>query len=142
MPRHPMPPQTPDDGRRAASPRIDPEVRMSDMSKETADALEGIARAESDILERLMQMQVHNLEQSGLDPRAYALVKLATLIAVDAPPASFVTQVAWALESGVTAEEILGVLIAAAPQVGIPRVVSAGPEVMLALGMSLDLVEA
>lgn len=112
---------------------------MPEVTKDTADSLEGIATAESEILERLFKMQLHNLEESGLDPRAYSLVKLATLIAIDAPPASFVAQVEFALDVGVTPEEVLGVLIAAAPQVGIPRVVSAAPEVMLALGMSLDL---
>ena len=113
-----------------------PEVTVS---KRTADSLEAFAVAEPAMLEALLKMQMHNLEESELDPRAYSLVKLATLIAIDAPPASFVAQVEFAIDVGVTPEEILGVLIAAAPQVGIPRVVSAAPEVMLALGMSLDL---
>jgi alkylhydroperoxidase/carboxymuconolactone decarboxylase family protein YurZ len=37
----------------------------------------------------------------------------------------------------VTPEEILGVLRAVAPQVGGPRVIAAGPEIMLALGLPL-----
>jgi alkylhydroperoxidase/carboxymuconolactone decarboxylase family protein YurZ len=65
-------------------------------------------------------------------------VKVATLIAIDAPPASYVAQVAFAAEAGVTADEIIGVLVAAAPQVGIPKVVAAAPEIMLALDLSLD----
>lgn len=111
---------------------------MPEVTKDTAETLEGIAKAETDILEALLKMQLENLEQSGLDPRSYSLVKLATLIAIDGPPASFVAQVEFALDVGVTPEEILGVLIAAAPQVGIPRVVGAAPEVMLALGLSLE----
>ena len=47
-------------------------------------------------------------------------------------------QVANALEDGVSPEEILGVLRAVAPQVGGPKVVAAAPEIMLALGLSLD----
>ena len=40
-----------------------------------------------------------------------------------------------ALEAGVSPEEVLGVLVAVAPQVGIPRVVATASELMLALGM-------
>jgi alkylhydroperoxidase/carboxymuconolactone decarboxylase family protein YurZ len=112
-----------------------PEVTVS---KDTADSLEAFATAEQGILEQLLKMQMHNLEESELDPRAYSLVKIAALIAIDAPPASFMAQVTIALEAGVTPEEILGVLIAVAPQVGIPKVVAAAPEVMLALGLALE----
>ena len=69
--------------------------------------------------------------------RTFALVKIAALIALDAPPASYAWQVANAIEDGATAEDILGVLRAIAPQVGGPRVVAAAPEVLLALGLSL-----
>jgi 4-carboxymuconolactone decarboxylase len=111
---------------------------MPEVTKDTADTLEALAKAEADILESLLKMQLENLEESGLDPHCYSLVKLATLIAVDAPPASFTAQVAFALDAGVSPEEIVGLLIATAPQVGIPKVVAAAPEVMLALGLSLD----
>jgi 4-carboxymuconolactone decarboxylase len=50
-------------------------------------------------------------------------------------------QVGVALESGVTPEEILGVLIALAPTVGMARVVAAAPEIALALGMELEGLE-
>ena len=64
---------------------------------------------------------------SGLDGRTYSLVKIATLIALDAPPSSYLWQVANALGSGCTPEDLLGVLKAVAPQVGGPRVVAAAP---------------
>ena len=69
--------------------------------------------------------------------RTFGLVKIATLIALDAPPASYAWQVANAIDGGATAEDILGVLRAVAPQVGGPRVIAAAPEIMLALGLSL-----
>ena len=65
-------------------------------------------------------------------------MKIATLIALDAPPASYAWQITNALEDGVTPEDILGVLRAVAPQVGGPRVVAAAPEIMLSLGLALD----
>ncbi len=46
-------------------------------------------------------------------------------------------QVTAALDAGATPEEILGVLTAVAPQTGMPRVVAAAPEIMLALGLDV-----
>jgi len=111
---------------------------MPEVSKETADQLEAIATAEQEMLAGLLAMQLHNLEQSKLDARTYSLIKIATLVALDAPPASYLAQVAFALESGVEPEEILGVLVAVAPQVGLPKVIAAAPELMLALGLELE----
>jgi alkylhydroperoxidase/carboxymuconolactone decarboxylase family protein YurZ len=111
---------------------------MTEVTKDAEDTLRGISVGDAPLLERLLSMQLENLEASGLDPRSYAMVKIATLIAVDAPPASYVAQLAFAHEAGLTAEEIIGVLVAAAPQVGIPKVVAAAPEIMLALELSLD----
>jgi alkylhydroperoxidase/carboxymuconolactone decarboxylase family protein YurZ len=111
---------------------------MTEVSKETADQLEGLAMQKEDIVGSLLEMQLHNLEASGLDPRTYSLVKIAALIALDAPSSSYVAQVEFAREAGVEADEILKVLIAVAPQVGLPRAVAAAPELMLALGLDLE----
>ena len=111
---------------------------MTEVTRDAEDTLRGISVGDAPLLERLLSMQLENLEASGLDPRSYAVVKIATLIAVDAPPASYVAQLAFAHEAGLTTEEIIGVLVAAAPQVGIPKVVAAAPEIMVALELSLD----
>jgi 4-carboxymuconolactone decarboxylase len=111
---------------------------MAEVTKDAADTLRGVSVGDATLLERLLSMQLENLEASGLDPKSYSLVKIATLIAVDAPPASYVAQLAFAREAGVTTDEIIGVLVAAAPQVGIPRIVAAAPEIMLALELPLD----
>jgi 4-carboxymuconolactone decarboxylase len=79
-----------------------------------------------------------NRAGSSLDARTFALVKLAALIALDAPSASYAWQIANAIEEGVTAEEFLGVLKAIAPQVGGPKVIAAAPEIMLAMGLATD----
>jgi alkylhydroperoxidase/carboxymuconolactone decarboxylase family protein YurZ len=111
---------------------------MTEITRDAEETLRGISVGDAPLLERLLNMQLENLEASGLDPRSYAMVKIATLIAVDAPPASYVAQLAFAHEAGLTTEEIIGVLVAAAPQVGIPKVVAAAPEIMLALELSID----
>jgi 4-carboxymuconolactone decarboxylase len=111
---------------------------MTEVKTETADTLRGLSVGEPSVLEGLLGAQLENLEDSGLDQRVYGLVKIAALIALDAPPASFVAQVAFALEAGATAEEVLGVLVAVSPQVGMPKVVAAAPELMLALGLVVN----
>jgi alkylhydroperoxidase/carboxymuconolactone decarboxylase family protein YurZ len=82
------------------------------------------------------------LERTGLDPRTFALVKIAALVALDAPPASYARQVADALDDGASHEDIVGVLRAVAPQVGAARLVAAAPEIMFALGRPAGAVLA
>ena len=110
------------------------EVEVDDATRET---LGGLSRGDHDLLTTGLELRAEWQARSGLDARSYALVKLAALIALDAPPASYVWQVANALDAGVTPAEVVGVLIAVTPQVGGPRVVAAAPELMVALGLSL-----
>lgn len=111
---------------------------MATVAPETHETLSRMSAGDMDALETAVGLRELNRESSHLDPRTFALVKIATLIALDAPPASYTWQVANALADGVTPEDILGVLRAVAPQVGGPRVIAASPEIMLALGLSLD----
>src|SRR5262245_24794575 len=111
---------------------------MAEVKTETADTLRGLALGETSVIEGLLGMQRENLEDSGLEPRAYAMVKLAALVALGGSPPSFMAQVSFALRVGVTPDEVLGVLVAAAPQVGIPRIVAAAPQLTAALGLPLE----
>jgi alkylhydroperoxidase/carboxymuconolactone decarboxylase family protein YurZ len=111
---------------------------MPVVGADTHQTLSGISAGDYSVLESAVGLRDVNREMSGLDARTFALVKIATLIALDAPPASYAWQIANALEEGVTPEEILGVLKAVAPQVGGPKVIAAAPEIMLSLGLSLD----
>ncbi|HEX4244961.1 MAG TPA: carboxymuconolactone decarboxylase family protein [Acidimicrobiales bacterium] len=106
---------------------------------DTHDLFRSVAQHDADALEGLLLARVDNLEASGLDAKSYALVNIAALIASDASPASYVWQIGLALEAGVTADEILGVLIALNPTVGNVRVVSAAAEIAFALGVDLDV---
>jgi 4-carboxymuconolactone decarboxylase len=71
---------------------------------------------------------------SALDPRAHALVRVGALIAADAAPPSYMSAVEDALAAGSTYDELVGTLIAVLPVVGAARVVSAAPNLALALG--------
>jgi alkylhydroperoxidase/carboxymuconolactone decarboxylase family protein YurZ len=103
----------------------------------TRSALHGLAVGDADILQEAVDIREAQQQSSGLDPVTFGLVKIAALIGLDAPPASYLWQIANALDAGATPADILGVLRAVAPQVGGPKIISAAPEIMLALGMSL-----
>lgn len=108
------------------------------VAPETHETLAGLSAGNLDVLEKAVGLRELNRAGSGLDARTFALVKLATLIALDAPPASYAWQIANAVEEGVTAEDFIGVLRAVAPQVGGPRVIAAAPEIMVAMGLAID----
>lgn len=80
---------------------------------------------ETPLLDLLAAMTVDLIEASSLDKHALMLVRLAALVAVDAPPASYLMNLGAAGEAGVEAEHVQGVLAAVAPIVGTARVVSA-----------------
>jgi alkylhydroperoxidase/carboxymuconolactone decarboxylase family protein YurZ len=73
-----------------------------------------------------------------LDPKTQALVRIATLVAVNAAVPSFGEQTDAAISAGATPGEIVDVLFAVLPVVGLPRVVAAAPRLSLALGYDTD----
>jgi alkylhydroperoxidase/carboxymuconolactone decarboxylase family protein YurZ len=110
---------------------------MPNVEAQTQEALTGIATGDVSVLETAIGLREAHLESTGLDARTFALVKIAALIALEAPPASYEWQIANALEEGATPEDIVGVLRAVALQVGGPRVISAAPIIMVALGLTV-----
>jgi alkylhydroperoxidase/carboxymuconolactone decarboxylase family protein YurZ len=109
----------------------------ADVDEATRQTLSGLSAGDVDFIEKGLQARERWQESSGLDPRSFSLVKIAALVALDAPPASYLWQIANALDAGATPNEIVGVLRAITPQVGGPRVMAAAPEIMVALGLSL-----
>jgi 4-carboxymuconolactone decarboxylase len=67
------------------------------------------------------------------------LARIAALVAVDAPPASYLANLAAAGELDVDAEQVRGVLAAVALIVGTPRVVSATGKIVRALGLAPEV---
>ena len=109
----------------------------ADIDEAARTALAELSLGDPELLGEGLEMRAQMQRQSGLDPRTFALVKVAALIALDAPPASYLWQVGNALDDGATAEDLIGVLRAIAPQVGGPKTVAAAPELMVALGLAL-----
>lgn len=110
---------------------------MAVVGADTHQTLSGVATGDVSLLEEVLGLREAQKEANGLDLRTFALVKIAALIALDAPPASYAWQVGNALNDGVSPEDILATLRAIAPQVGGPKVVAAAPELMVALGLDL-----
>jgi alkylhydroperoxidase/carboxymuconolactone decarboxylase family protein YurZ len=90
------------------------------------------------IVESAISIEPDETGGSNLDPKTHALVRLGALVALDAALASYQWNVGMALAAGASVEEIVGVLIAVAPAVGVARIVSAAPELALAIGYDIE----
>jgi 4-carboxymuconolactone decarboxylase len=78
---------------------------------------------------------------AALRPKVDVLVQLGALLALGAATSSLRATVDRAVEAGATEAEIVGVLVAVAPAVGLARVVSAAPRLALAIGYDLEADE-
>ncbi len=92
--------------------------------------------AETPVLDLLATMTAASVEASSLDPQTLMLVRIAALVAVDAPPSSYLLNLGAAAEIGVDGERVRDVLAAVAPIVGTARVASAVGNVVRALGLA------
>ena len=97
---------------------------------------------ETPVLDTLAGITAASIEHNSLPPRELMLVRLAALIAVDAPPASYLANAEAAADSGVTADDVQGVMIGVAPVVGTARVVSAGGKILRALGLAVAVADS
>ena len=97
--------------------------------------------SETPILDLLAAMTADSLDVSGLDAESLMLVRLAALIAVDAPPASYLLNLTIGDAVGLDAQRATDVLAAVAPIVGTARTASAIGNIMRSLGLALDLLE-
>ena len=98
--------------------------------------------ADTPVLATLSDMTAASVTRSSLPPRDFMLARLAALIAMDGPPISYFANASAIEESGLTAEDIQGVMITVAPVVGAPRVMSAGGHILRALGIEIAVAEA
>jgi 4-carboxymuconolactone decarboxylase len=100
------------------------------------------ASTDTPVFDLLGQMTAASLEATDLDDESIMLVRLAALIAVDAPPASYLLNLGLAAEAGLDADDARGVLAAVAPIVGTARVASAAGKIAKALGFAALAAEA
>ena len=93
-----------------------------------------------DLLARMTEDSVA-LSRASLDPDEIMLVRIAALVAADAPPASYLLNLEAMADVGIDADRVRGVLAAVAPIVGAPRVASATGKIVEALGVAIDVAE-
>jgi alkylhydroperoxidase/carboxymuconolactone decarboxylase family protein YurZ len=97
--------------------------------------------AQTPVLDLLAGMTAASIEASTLDPETLILVRIAALVAVDAPPASYLLNLAAANELELDVEQVRGVLAAVAPIVGTARVASALGKIVRAFALELEVAE-
>ncbi len=98
--------------------------------------------ADTPVVDTLAEITAVSVEHNILPPRELMLARLAALIAVDAPPVSYIGNAGAAMDSGVTADDVQGIMIAVAPIVGTARVVSAGGKIVRALGLAIAVADS
>jgi 4-carboxymuconolactone decarboxylase len=97
--------------------------------------------SETPVLDLLASMTLDSMEASSLDAETLMLVRIAALVAVDAPPVSYAMNLEAARELDIDAEQVQGVLAAVAPIVGTARVASATGNIVQVLELELEVVE-
>ena len=80
----------------------------------------------------------HDIPVKRLDARTEALLRLAALVAIDAPPSSYRAVVAAAIRAGARMDDLFAVLTAVAGEVGSVRIVAAAPCIALAAGYDVE----
>ena len=73
---------------------------------------------ETPVLDTLAAMTAVSIENSTLGARELMLARIAALAAMDAPAISYLMNVGAAADSGITVDDVQGVLIAVAPVIG------------------------
>ena len=94
------------------------------------------------VSDTLAVMTAASIDHSSLDPREFMIARIAALVAVDAPAASYAFNVEAASEAGLTLDDVTGLLVAVAPIVGTTRIVSAVTGIAEGLGFMIALGEA
>lgn len=76
-----------------------------------------------------------------LRPKVDLLVRLGALVAVGAATTSLRSTVELAMAAGASESEVVGVLVAVGPAVGLARVVSSAPKLAMAIGYDVEADE-
>jgi alkylhydroperoxidase/carboxymuconolactone decarboxylase family protein YurZ len=96
---------------------------------------------ETPVLDLLASMTADSIKASSLDAETLMLVRIAALVAVDAPPVSYAFNLEAAGDLDIAAEQVRGVLTAVAPIVGTARIASATSKIVQALALELEVAE-
>jgi 4-carboxymuconolactone decarboxylase len=101
--------------------------------------LRRLAVLDAHAIEAALALDARDDTESTIDPRVTALVRLAGLVALQSAPQAYEWCVAAALTAGSSEEEIVDVLAALAPVVGVTRVSTAAEIVAAVIGCRVDV---
>ena len=93
------------------------------------------------VLDLLASMTADSIEASSLDAETLMLVRIAALVAVDAPPISYALNLQAASDLDIDPDQVRGVLAAIAPIVGTARIASATGNIVEALAVAIEVAE-
>jgi len=99
------------------------------------------ASTDTPVLDLLASMTLDSLEATSLDAKAIAMVRIAALVASNAPSVSYALNLAVAGDVGLDADDVRGVLTAIAPIVGTSRVAAATGRIVVAIGVAIEVAQ-
>ncbi len=94
--------------------------------------------SETQVIDLLTTMTGESVLATSLDDRTMMLVRIAALVAVDAPTFSYQMNLEAGAETGIDAADLRGLLTAVAPIVGTPRIMSATGKIAEVLEVEID----
>jgi 4-carboxymuconolactone decarboxylase len=97
--------------------------------------------SDTPVLDLLATITAESVEASTLGDRELMLVRIAALVAVDAPPSSYLLNAGAASDAGIDVEQVRGILAAIAPIVGTARIAAALGNIVRALGIALEVAD-
>lgn len=112
--------------------------RSEDVMPRAEDGFRRLTLGDPGLMAVITRGQGTPTGMARLDARTEALVRIAALIALDAPPSSYRTAVEAADRAGAQLDDLLATLVAVADTVGSARLVSAAPRIALAAGYDVE----
>lgn len=102
-------------------------------SNDFDSVMQELADGGGPLLQAIARMNAGIGNSPEFDERTMLLMRFAALVALDAPAQSYLVTLALAEQSGVTPQAVQDALVALAPVVGTPRVLSAADKVAQAV---------
>lgn len=100
-----------------------------------------VGTTDTPVLDTIAAITAASIENCALAPRDLMMARIAALVAVNAPPASYLVNAGTAADVGITLQDVEGILTAVAPIVGTPRTTAAVGNILRALGFAIAATE-
>jgi hypothetical protein len=91
------------------------------------------------VLDLIASMTAASIQASTLDARSLMIARIAALVAVGAPPVSYLTNLGAASDMDIGPDEVRGILTGVMPIVGTARVAAATGNIVRALGFAIEV---